>query len=138
MVYQDTLQLAQQGKGAYEITDLVADFIEESRINTGTCQLFIHSSNASLLIGDITDESTKSETAAFMAQLAPSSDTFENKINRSMDAVPEDMRYALVQNSLSIPVKNAKPGIGIWQGIFLWERSTQAAERKLTITVTGE
>ena len=138
MVYQDVLQLADRGKGAYEITDLVADFIEESAIRTGTCQLFIHSSSASLLIGDIADENTKNETAPFLAQLAPSTGNVDNKINDGMDAIPEDMRYVLAQNSLSIPVSNSKPGIGIWQGIFLWERSMHAIERKLTITVTGE
>jgi len=138
MVYQDTLQLSDHGMGAYEITDIIASFIGESGIRTGTCQLFIHSCSASLLIGDIADESTKNETAAFMAQLAPSSDDIDNKINASMNAIPEDMRYALAQTSLSIPVSNYKPGIGVWQGIFFWERSTHAAERKLTITVTGE
>ena len=138
MIYQDTLQLSDHGKGAYEITDLVAGFIKESSIRIGTCQLFIHSSSASLLVGDIADDATKSQTAAFMAQLAPSSDNAEQRINVSMDAIPEDMRYALAQTSLNIPVSNGKPAIGVWQGIFLWERSTHAAERKLTITVSGE
>ena len=138
MVYQDTLQLSDRGKGAYEITDLVEGFIGESNIRIGTCQLFIHSSSASLLIGDIADESTKNETAAFMAQLAPSSDNIDNKINASMDAIPESMRYALARTSISIPISNGKPAIGVWQGIFLWEQSSHAAERKLTITVTGE
>ena len=138
MVYQDTLQLAEKGRGAYEITELVADFIKESNIRTGTCQLFIHSSSASLLIGDIADESTKNETAAFLAQLAPSSDNVDNKIDKGMEAIPEEMRYVLAQTSLSIPVSNGKPGIGVWQGIFLWERSSHAVERKLTITIVGD
>ena len=138
MVYQDTLQLSDRGKGAYEITDLVEGFISESNIRIGTCQLFIHSSSASLLIGDIADDATKNETAAFMAQLAPSSDNIDNRINISMNAIPEDMRYALARTSISIPISNGKPAIGVWQGIFLWEQSSHAAERKLTITVTGE
>jgi len=138
MVYQDTLQLSDRGKGAYEITDLVESFIKESNIRIGTCQLFVHSSSASLLIGDIADESTKHETAEFMAQLAPSSDNIDNRINVSMNAIPEDMRYALARTSISIPISNGKPAIGVWQGIFLWEQSSHAAERKLTITVTGE
>ena len=138
MVYQDTVQLSDRGKGAYEITRLVADLIKESRIRIGICQLFIHSSSASLLIGDIADESTKKQTATFMAQLAPSSDNIDEKIDTSMEAIPEDMRYTLARTSISIPVSNGKPGIGVWQGIFLWEQSSHAAERKLTITVTGE
>ena len=138
MVYQDTLQLADHGEGAYEITDLIADFIKESKIRVGTCQLFIHSSSASLLIGDTADESTKNETAVFMAQLAPTSDNIENTINASMESIPEVTRHAIARTSLSIPVSNGRPGIGVWQGIFLWEQSKHASERKLTITVTGE
>jgi secondary thiamine-phosphate synthase enzyme len=91
-----------------------------------------------LLIGDTADDLMKNETAAFMAQLAPSSDDAENTINASMDAIPEEMRYALAQTSLNIPISSGRPGIGIWQGIFLWEQSKHASERKLTITVTGE
>lgn len=138
MVYQDTLQLADRGKGAYEITDLVADFIRESGIRTGTCQLFLHSSSASLLIGDTADDATKNQTASFMAQLAPSSEDSDERINHGMETIPDDMRYVLTQTSLGIPVGNGKPGIGIWQGIFLWEQSASAAERQLTITVTGD
>ena len=138
MIYQDTLQLTDHGKGAYEITDLVAGFIKESKIRLGTCHLFVHSSSASLLIGDVADDATKSQTAAFMAQLAPSSDNAEQRINASMDAIPDDARYVLAQTSLNIPVSNGKPGIGVWQGIYLWERRTHPAERKLTITVSGE
>jgi len=138
MVYQDTLQLADRGKGAYEITDLVADFISESGIRTGTCQLYMHSSSAALLICDTADDATKSQTASFLAQLAPSSADMDIRINDGMEAIPDNMRTVLTQTSLGIPVSNGKPGIGIWQGVFLWEQSADAAERKLTITVTGE
>jgi thiamine phosphate synthase YjbQ (UPF0047 family) len=85
MVYQDTLQLADRGEGAYEITDLITEFIRESNIRIGTCQLFIHSSSASFLIVDTADESIKKETAAFMAKLAPSSDSIDNNITSSME-----------------------------------------------------
>jgi secondary thiamine-phosphate synthase enzyme len=91
-----------------------------------------------LLIGDTANESMKNETAAFMAQLAPSSENSENKINTGMDAIPETMRDAIARTSLSIPVSNGRPAIGVWQGIFLWEQSKQASERKTTLTVTGE
>ena len=73
-----------------------------------------------------------------MAQLAPSSGNVDNKIDKGMDSIPEEMRYVLAQTSIGIPVSNGKPGIGVWQGIFLWERRTHAVERKLTITVTGD
>jgi secondary thiamine-phosphate synthase enzyme len=138
MVFQDTIKLAPQEKGATDITELISDIVHDCQIKTGTCQLFVHNSLSSLLINDTADESTKSQTADFLAQLAPSSDGITNVIDESMDAIPETMRAAITQTSISFPVKNGKPLLGTWQGIYLWERTSRPKERKLTITVIGE
>jgi len=55
-----------------------------------------------------------------------------------MDAIPEAMRAALNQTTISFPISRGRPALGIWQGIYLWERTTQPEERKLTITIIGE
>ncbi len=138
MVFQDTIKLAPQEKGATEITDLISTIIKESKINIGTCQLFSHNSFSSLLITDTADEDTKEQTIDFLAQLAPSCDSVSSSINKSMDAIPEAIRSAVAQTTISFPVKRGKPGLGAWQGIYLWERTTQPKERNLTITIIGE
>jgi secondary thiamine-phosphate synthase enzyme len=138
MVFQDTIKLAPQEKGATDITELISDIVRDSQIKTGSCQLFVHNSLSSLLINDTADESTKSQTADFLAQLAPSSDGITNVIDESMDAIPETMRAAITQTSIAFPVKNGKPLLGTWQGIYLWERTSRPNARKLTITIVGE
>lgn len=138
MVFQDTIKLAPQEKGATEITDLISSIIKESKINVGTCQLFVQNSFSSLLIADTADEDTKEQTIDFLAQLAPSCDDISNVINKSMDAIPEAMRYAITQTTISFPVKRGKPALGTWQGIYLWERTSQPKKRNLTITIIGE
>jgi len=138
MVFQDTIELAAQEKGATDITDLISAIVLDSRINVGTCQLFVHNSQSSLLINDTADENTKEHTVDFMAKLAPNSDGITNIIDESMDAIPERMRVAITQTTISFPVNRGKPVLGIWQGIYLWERTTQPKPRKLTITIIGE
>jgi len=138
MVFQDTIKLAPQDRGATDITDLISEIIAESKINKGTCQLFIHNSQSNLLINDTADESTKKQTVDFLAQLAPSSDDITDVINKSMDTVPDDLLNLITQTTISFPVTRGKPALGIWQGIYLWERTSQAETRKLTITITGE
>ena len=138
MVFQDTIKLAPQEKGATEITDLISSIIRDSKIKVGTCQLFMHNSLSSLLISDTADEITKDQTADFLAQLAPSSDSITRKIDDSMDAVPETMRQALTQTSIAFPVNRGRPLLGTWQGIYLWEKTSQPNTRKLTITIIGE
>jgi len=138
MVFQDTIKLAPQEKGATEITDLISAIIKESKINVGTCQLFVHNSFSSLLITDTVDEDTKEQTIDFLAQLAPSCDDISNVINKSMESIPEAMRSAITQTTISFPIRRGKPGLGTWQGIYLWERTTQPKKRALTITIIGE
>lgn len=138
MVFQDTIKLAPQEKGATEITDLISEIIKDSQIKVGTCQLFLHNSLSALLINDTADEDTKDQTIDFLAQLAPSSDGINSIIDDSMDAIPEAMRAALTQTSISFPVNIGMPVLGAWQGIYLWEKTSQPNERKLTITIIGE
>ncbi len=138
MVFQDTIKLAPQEKGATDITELISSIVQDADIKTGTCQLFVHNSLSSLLISDTADESTKNQTADFLAQLAPSSDETTSIIDNSMDAIPEAMSAAITQTTISFPVKNGKPLLGTWQGIYLWEKTSQPKHRKLTITIVGE
>ena len=138
MVFQDIIKLAPQEKGATNITDLISAIIKESKINIGTCQLFVDNSFSSLLITDTADENTKKQTFDFLAQLAPSCDGVSDIINASMESIPEAMRSAITQTSISFPVKRGKPALGTWQGIYLWERASQPKERNLTITIIGE
>ena len=138
MVFQDTIKLAPQEKGATDITDLISSIVQDAAIKTGTCQLFVHNSLSNLLISDTADESTKNQTADFLAQLAPSSDETTSIIDNSMDAIPEAMSAAITQTSVAFPVKNGKPLLGTWQGIYLWEKMSRPKQRKLTITIVGE
>ncbi len=119
MVFQDTINLAPQEQGATDITDLISSIIKDSKIKVGTCQLFVHNSKSSLLINDTANESTKSQTADFLAQLAPSSDDSTGIIDNSMAAIPETMRAAITQTTVAFPVKNGRPLLGTWQGIYL-------------------
>lgn len=138
MVFQDTIKLAPQEKGAADITELIAAIVRDSQIKTGTCQLFVHNSLSSLLINDTADESTKNQTADFLAQLAPSSDETTSVIDDSMDAIPEAMSAAITQTTVAFPIKNGRPLLGTWQGIYLWEKTSRPNTRKLTITIVGE
>ena len=138
MLYQNTLQLAEHSQGAYEITELIEKIIKKSKVHTGTCHLFIHNSSSAILISDTADDLIKDDTVDFLAQLAPSSIDSNENINNAMNAVPPAMKHARSQSELTIPVTNGRPGIGVWQGIFLWEYKSAPIERKLTITIIGE
>ena len=133
MVFQDTIKLAPQEKGATDITELVYGLVHDAGIKVGTCQLFVHNSLSSLLICDTADELTKNQTADFLAQLAPTSDDTTSIIDDSMDAIPEAMKAAITQTTISFPIKNTKPLLGTWQGIYLWEHRHHPGSRAVVV-----
>ena len=138
MVFQDTIKLAPHGKGASEITEVINNVIKDSKVTAGTCQLFLHNSQSSLFIHDTADETTKQQTVDFLAQLAPSCDNSSKTIDECMNSIPESMHAAVTQTTVSFPISRGKPLLGIWQGIYLWEKNAMPKERKLTITIIGE
>ena len=138
MIFQDILKITQQGKGVYEITDLIAGIIKESKVTTGTCQIFSQSSTSAILVGDTSSESTKNGTADFLAHFAPNDESTIAAIQEGMDNIPANLMSILQRTSLGIPVTNAKPGIGVWQGIYLWQKNESKKARKITVTIIGE
>lgn len=138
MIFQDILNITQKEKGVYEITDLIADFIKESKIATGTCQIFSQSSSLSILIADTANESTKNDTADFLAHFAPNDESIVDTIYDGMSNIPDNLKNVVQKTSLSIPVSHNKPGIGVWQGIFLCQQNDSTKPRKITVTIMGE
>ena len=59
--------------------------------------------------------------------------TFEGK-----DDMPAHLKTAILENSISIPIKNGNLFLGVWQGIFLCEHRNKIDSRKITATVNGE
>jgi secondary thiamine-phosphate synthase enzyme len=52
--------------------------------------------------------------------------------------MPAHLRTALTQVQLTIPVRNGRPVLGTWQGIFLFEHRRSTPERQLVLHLVGE
>ena len=54
---------------------------------------------------------------------------------------PDDMaahiRTILTHDSLNFPIIDGAPGLGVWQGIYLWEHRTHPHTRSIVVTVTS-
>ena len=54
---------------------------------------------------------------------------------------PDDMtshiKSSLLGSSVSFPIKNGIPQLGVWQGIYLCEHRNNASRRRIVITVIG-
>ena len=52
--------------------------------------------------------------------------------------MPAPLRSAITATSLSIPVRDGRPVLGTWQGIYLFEHRRAAHRRQVALHLIGE
>jgi secondary thiamine-phosphate synthase enzyme len=132
-----TVVIATEGRGIREISDEVQRVVAASGVQSGLCNVFIHHTSASLIIGENADPTVRSDLERFMARLVPDGDPLYEHTDEGPDDMPSHVRSVLTQTSLSMPVAGGRCDLGTWQGIYLWEHRHRGHRRKLTISVVG-
>lgn len=126
------------GRGTYDITREVARKVEESGIVTGLAHVFIHHTSASLILCENADPAVRSDLETFMSRTAPDGDPMFRHDQEGPDDMPAHVRSILTDSSLTIPVTDARLGLGTWQGIYVYEHRHAAHHRTVTVTIQGE
>jgi secondary thiamine-phosphate synthase enzyme len=73
----------------------------------------------------------------YFERIAPEGGPYEHG-DEGPDDMPAHLRSALTATQVSIPVENAKPLLGRWQGIFLFEHRRSAPQRQIALHLIGE
>lgn len=127
-----------KGRGTYEITGEVDDYVRQTGVVTGLAHLFIHHTSASLIICENADPLVRRDLETFMLQIVPDGDAMFVHRDEGPDDMPAHVRTILTQNMISLPISNGRLVLGIWQGIYLWEHRHRPHKRQITLTIHGE
>ena len=138
MVLQQTLNFPTRGRGTTNITGPVTKLIQESGIRHGICQLFIQHTSASLILCENADPDVRSDLERFMARLVKDGDPIFEHTMEGPDDMSAHIRSILTKMDLSFPIIDGYPGLGTWQGIYLYEHRTHSHHRRVTVTLYGE
>ena len=138
MVISESLQLTTDGRDAYEITDAVQAAVGRTEVTDGLCTVFVHHTSASLMVCENADPTVISDLERFMHRLVPDGDRIFRHTAEGPDDMPAHVRSVLTQASLSIPIRNGRCDLGMWQGVFLFEHRTRPHRRCVTVTVVGQ
>ena len=137
MSHQTTITVDTLGRDTYDISRQVADVIEQSGVENGTCQVFVQHTSASLILCENADPDVRHDLEVFMSRLVRDGDPGYRHSSEGPDDMAAHIRTVLTHDSLNIPVIAGSPGLGTWQGIYLWEHRTHPHRRKVVITVCG-
>ena len=133
-----TLRVASAGQGLYEITDRVRSWVAAQGIADGLLTVYLHHTSASLLIQENADPDVQRDLNDFFRRLVPEDLRHYRHTQEGPDDMPAHIRAALTTTHLSIPVAAARPDLGRWQGIYLFEHRTRPHERRITLHLIGE
>lgn len=127
------------GPGLYEFTRDVLRWTAGQ--GDGLLTLFIRHTSASLLIMENADPEVRTDLTAYFHRLVPpTSDPSMSYLTHTYegpDDMPAHIKAAMMPVSLSVPVRDGRPTLGTWQGIYVVEHRQHPHRRQIAAHFGG-
>ncbi|CDQ12269.1 conserved protein of unknown function [Acidithiobacillus ferrivorans] len=130
-------QVNNGGRGLYELTQKLQDWLREVDARVGWANLFVPHTSASLLLQENADPDVRADILDYFARLVPDGDHGFRHRNEGPDDMSAHLRSVLTQNSLIIPVREGRAALGVWQGVFLFEHRVRPVSRRVLVSFQG-
>jgi secondary thiamine-phosphate synthase enzyme len=131
------LRVRTRGRGLYEFTGDLAEWVDAHALETGLITLFCRHTSASLLIQENAAPAVRDDLEAFFEALAPEDKGRYSHDDEGSDDMPAHIRAALTNVSLSIPIVAGRPALGTWQGVYLFEHRRAPHLREVAAHLLG-
>ena len=112
-----------------DITEIVKEAVIKSGIKNGICNVFTPHTTAGIVLFENVDPNLQRDFLGHLHTLVPSNKNFAH--GKNADA---HIKSGIVGSSVMIPIQDAKPLFGEWQGVFYCEFDGPR-ERKIYIKV---
>ena len=136
---QKEIRISAKPRGFHSIThEVVSQFPDLGKLQTGICQIFIKHTSASLTINEDADPTVLLDFESHFNELVPEDQPYYQHTLEGSDDMPAHLKSSLLGSSVQIPITNGKLNLGTWQGIYLCEHRNHTGSRKLVLTIWGE
>jgi len=133
-MHQQILTVGTPGRGLHDITRSVSEALRGSDLRTGLCHLFLQHTSASLVIQENADPDVLTDLQMWFESAVTDGDPRFLHTDEGVDDMSAHIRTALTSSSLTIPIVDGRLGLGIWQGIYLYEHRTSPKQRRVVVT----
>tara|TARA_B100001094_G_scaffold80291_1_gene76519 strand:+ start:317 stop:724 length:408 start_codon:yes stop_codon:yes gene_type:complete len=135
MVFQKEITLQAKSRGFHLIT---SDILQTLTKRSGLVHVFIKHTSASLTINENADPSVRVDFETHFNKMVSENETYFTHTAEGSDDMTSHIKSSILGSSVSFPIKDGIPQLGLWQGIYLCEHRNQASCRKIFITFIGE
>ena len=134
MNFQKEISLGPYPRGFHIIS---SEIVNELPVLTGLVNVFIKHTSASLTINENADPDVREDFESHFNLMVSEDDTHYKHNHEGPDDMTSHIKSSLLGSSVSFPIKNGIPQLGLWQGIYLCEHRNNASKRRIVITVIG-
>ena len=127
-----------KGQGLYDFTKETIDWVKKQKIHSGMLNLNILHTSASLTIQENADPDVLYDIKNFFDKLVPMNNDFYKHTTEGIDDMPAHLKTMLTNTQLTLSVKNKKPILGTWQGLYLFEHRLENQNRTISHHLMGD
>ena len=128
------IRLPRYSRGYHLITRDVLDKLPELPQH-GLLVVFIKHTSAALTLNENADPDVRTDFNSFFNKLVPDGDPCFIHTDEGEDDMAAHLKASLLGSSVTIPIKDHRLNLGIWQGIYLCEFRNGWSQRTLSITI---
>ncbi len=132
------LTVKTKGQGLYNFTKETTDWVKKQKIHSGILNLNILHTSASLTIQENADPDVLYDIKNFFDKLIPMNNAFYKHTMEGIDDMPAHLKTMLTNTQLTLSVKNKKPILGTWQGLYLFEHRLKNQDRTISHHLMGD
>ena len=127
-----------EGQGLYDFTKETIDWVKKQKVHSGILNLNILHTSASLTIQENADPDVLYDIKNFFDKLVPMNNDFYKHTTEGIDDMPAHLKTMLTNTQLTLSVKNKKPILGTWQGLYLFEHRLENQNRTISHHLMGD
>jgi len=135
-----TKKITEKTAGFCDIVDLTAkisEHIEHAKIRQGLVSVFVSGSTAGITTVEH-EPGLVQDLKELVEKLIPSNRRYHHDDRWGDDNGFSHLRASLFGPSISIPIENGRPLLGIWQQVVLLDFDNRPRTREIIVQVVGE
>ena len=139
LLHQAIVRLRPRPRGFHLVTtEILAAVPELQRVRVGFLHVFIQHTSASLALQENADPDVRADLERWASHAVPEVAPYFEHVTEGDDDMPAHVKAALFGSELTIPVRDGRPLLGTWQGIYLGEHRDHGGGRNVVVTAWGE
>lgn len=139
MWVQRQIRLGARPRGFHLVSAEVLEALPElERIEVGLLQLLLQHTSASLALNENASPEVRHDFESWFDRAVPEGAPYWTHTLEGEDDMPAHVKAALLGPTLTLPLRDGRPALGTWQGIYLCEHRDRGGPRTLVATAWGE